>query len=185
MAADLGSHEMMQLHEVLTDSIDGINQFQLYRPHVKDQQLRTILDNQITFMAQEYNNVVQTLNNQGKGQAIPYRGIKIVSPSYGLKNPTPNAPNVSPDEMDDRDVSSGMLGCHKSSASLRTMASLECSDPTIRRMLQQGSINCSEQAFEVWNYMNQKGFYQVPTMKQMTTNTMINSFTTSQMPQFS
>jgi spore coat protein CotF len=185
MAAGLGAHELMQLHEVLTDTIDGINQFQLYRPHVKDQQLRTILDNQTNFMVQEYNNMVQTLNNQGRGQAIPYRAIKNVSPSYGLKNPAPNAPNISPAEMDDRDVASGMLGCHKSSATMRTMASLECSDPTLRHMLQQGSINCSEQAFEVWNYMNQKGYYQVPTMQQMTTNTMINSFTTAQTPQFS
>lgn len=97
----------------------------------------------------------------------------------------PNAPNISPDEMDDRDVASGMLGCHKASASLRMIASLEFADPTLRRMLQQGAINCSEQAFEVGNYMNQKGFYQVPTMKQMTTSTMINSFTTAQMPQLS
>lgn len=182
MAAELGAHEMMQLHEVLTDKIDGINQFQLYRPHVKDTQLRSILDNQINFMAQDYNNMVQTISYQGRGEAIPYRRVKNVTPSYGLKNPSPNAPNISADEMDDRDVASGMLGCHKASATLNTMASLECADPTIRRMLQQGSINCSEQSFEVWNYMNQKGFYQVPTMKQMTTNTMINSFTTAQMP---
>jgi len=185
MAAELGAHETMQLHEVLTDTIDGINQFQLYRPYVKDPQLRTILDNQINFMTQEYNNMVQTIKNQGRGQAIPYRGIKNVSPSYGLQQPAPNAPNVSPNDMDDRDVASGMLGCHKASALLKTTASLECADPTIRRMLQQGAINCGEQAFEVWNYMNQKGYYQVPTMKQMTTSTMINTFnTTAQMPQF-
>jgi spore coat protein CotF len=30
--------------------------------------------------------------------------------------------------------------------------------------------------------MNQKGFYQVPTMKQMTTTTMINSYATANMP---
>lgn len=182
MAAELGAHEMMQLHEVLTSTIDGINQFQLYRPHVKDTQLRSILDNQISFMTQEYNNMVQTISYQGRGESIPYRKVKNVSPSYGLKNPSPNAPNVSPDEMDDRDVASGMLGCHKASAHLRNMASLECADPTIRRMLQQGSINCGEQAFEVWHYMNQKGFYQVPTMKQMTTTNMINSYTTANMP---
>jgi len=185
MAAELGAHEMMQMHEVLTDSIDGINQFQLYRPHVKDPQLGSILDNQIGFMTQEYNSMVQTISYQGKGEAVPYRRVKNVSPSYGLKSPSPNAPNVSPDEMDDRDVASGALGCHKASATLRSLASLECADPTIRRMLQHGFINCSEQAFEMWNYMNQKGYYQVPTMKPMTTDTMINTFTTAQMPQLS
>lgn len=182
MAAELGAHEVMELHEVLTDTIDGINQFQLYRPHVTDPQLRNILDNQISFMTQEYNNMVQTITQHSRSESIPYRRVKNVSPSYGLNNPAPNAPNVSPDEMDDRDVASGALGCHKSSASLRMKASLEVGDPTIRRMLQQGAINCSEQAFEVWNYMNQKGYYQVPTMKPMTTSTFINTFNTAQMP---
>ncbi|HBX23261.1 MAG TPA: spore coat protein [Desulfotomaculum sp.] len=183
MAAELGAHEVMELHEVLTDTIDGINQFQLYRPHVKDPQLRNIVDNQIGFMTQEYNNMVQTVSQHTQGESIPYRRVKNVSPSYGLNNPSPNAPNMSADEMDDRDVASGALGCHKSSASIRMKASLEFADPTIRRMLQQGAINCSEQAFEVWNFMNQKGLYQVPTMKPMTTSTMINTFNTAQMPQ--
>lgn len=185
MAAELGAHEIMQMHEVLTDTIDGINQFQLYRPHVQDPQLRTIIDNQIGFMTQEYNNMVQTVHQQSRSEAVPYRRVKNTSPAYGLKNPSPNAPNIAPDEMDDRDVASGMLGCHKSSAGLRMTASLEFADPTLRKMLQQGSINCSEQSYEVWNYMNQKGMYQVPTMKQMTTSTMINSFDMAQMPQFS
>jgi hypothetical protein len=93
MAAELGAHEVMQLHEVLTDTIDGINQFQLYRPHVTDPQLRTILDNQIGFMTQEYNNMVQTVTQHSRGEAVPYRRAKNVSPAYGLKNPSPNAPN--------------------------------------------------------------------------------------------
>ncbi len=185
MTAELGAHEIMQLHEVLTDTIDGINQFQLYRPNVQDLQLRTILDNQIGFLTQEYNNMVQTVQQQSKSEAVPYRRVKNASPSYGLKNPSPNAPNISHDEMDDRDVASGMLGCQKASANLRMTASLEFADPTLRRMLQQGAINCSEQSFEVWNYMNQKGMYQVPTMKQMTTSTVINSFDMAQMPHLS
>jgi len=182
MAAELGAHEMMEIHEVLTDTIDGINQFQLYQPHIKDPKLSTIVQKQINFMVQEYNNMVQTIDQQSRGEAIPYRSIKNAAPAYGLKNPSPNAPNTSLNEMDDRDVSSGMLGCHKASACLRMKASLELADPTLRRMLQQGAINCSEQAFEVWHYMNQNGYYQVPTMKQITTDTMINTFTTNNMP---
>lgn len=179
MATDLGAHEVMEIHEVLTDTIDGINQFQLYRLHVQDPQLRTILDNQIQFMTQEYNNMVQTLNQQGRGHAVPYRLPRSTSPTYGLNNPQPQAPNTSMNEMDDRDVASGMLGCHKASASFRMIASLECADPQLRRMVQQGAINCSEQAYEVWQYMNQKGYYQVPTMKATTTSTVTGTYTTA------
>lgn len=183
MPANLGAHETMELHEVLTHTIDGINQLQLYRPHVKDPQLRNILDNQINFAHQEYNNMVNATSQRGRGEAVPYRRIGNVSPSYGLRNPGPVAPNVSPDEIDDRDISSGMLGFHKSSAKLKMSASLEFADPYLRRMVQQGAINCSEQAYEVWNYMNQKGYYQVPTMKEMTTGTMVNTFQPANMGQ--
>ena len=31
MSANLGAHEVMEIHEVLTGAVDTINQFQLYR----------------------------------------------------------------------------------------------------------------------------------------------------------
>ena len=179
MAAQYGAHEVMEVHEVLSDTIDGINQFQLYRPHTRDQQLRGILDKQIQFMTQEYNNMVQAINQRGMGQAVPYRPVRNANPVYGLDNPGTLTPNSSPNEMDDRDVASGMLGCHKASATMRMIAALECADPELRRMIQQGAINCSEQAYEVWQYMNQKGYYQVPTMKEMTTSTMMNTYSSA------
>lgn len=176
MSANLGAHEVMELHEVLCDTINGINQFELYRTHISDQQLGAMMDKQIQFMSQEYNNMVQALNSNGITMGSPYHSSQMTQPKYGLNNPQPQSPNNSPNQLDDRDISSGMLGCHKSSAILKAMAALECAEPNLRRMVQQGSTNCSEMAYEVWQYMNQKGYYQVPTMKQMTTNTMTQSY---------
>ena len=181
MAAHLGAHEVMEIHEVLTDTIDGINQFELYRPHITDQQLRAIMDNQLQFMMQEYNNMVQAVNQQGMASATPYRAPKSTQPVYGLKNPAPQSPNMGASQLDDRDIASGMLGCHKASAVMKMMAALECADPNLRRMIQQTAVNCAEQAYEVWQYMNQKGYYQVPTMKEMTTNTVLNTYATTNM----
>ncbi|CAM4343534.1 spore coat protein [Paenibacillus alkaliterrae] len=176
MAAHLGAHETMEVHEILTATIDGINLFQLYRPFAKDQQLIQMLDKQLHFTINEYNQTVQSLNQQGMSEAVPYRSIRNVAPIYGLDNPVPQSPNVSMNQMDDRDVASGMLGFHKTSATMKIIASLECANPQLRRMMQQGAVNCSEQAYEVWQYMNQAGYYQVPTMKEMTTNTVLNSY---------
>ena len=71
MPANLGAHETMELHEILTHTIDGINQLQLYRPHVKDSQLKNILDNQINFAYQEYNNMVNAISQRGRGAGCP------------------------------------------------------------------------------------------------------------------
>lgn len=176
MAANLGAHEVMEMHEVLTKAIDNINHFQLYREHIKDQQLMQMLEHQLQFMGNSYNQMIQTMQQQGMGESIPYRTPKNIAPKYGLHQPATQTPNMSANEFDDRDIASAMLGCHKTSAAKKMMAALECANPQFRRMLQQASVNCSEQAYEVWQYMNEKGYYQVPTMKEITTNTMINSY---------
>lgn len=179
MAANLGAHEVMEVHEILTGAINTVNHFQLLRPYVKDQQLRQMLENQLQFTVQEYNSMVQMLQQEGMGQAASYRSLQHTAPApvYGLDNPGTQTPNLTVNQMDDRDVASAMLGCHKASAAKKMVGALECANPRLRQMLQQGAINCSEQAYEVWQYMNHKGYYQVPTMKEMTTNTIVNMYT--------
>jgi len=180
MAANYGAHEVMEVHEVLSCAIDGINQMQMLRPLVKDQRLGQIMDHQMQFAMNEYNNMVQMIHQQGMGQATPYRAVKnAAQPVYGLDNPERMTPNLSANQMDDRDISSILLGLHKTSSSKKMMAALECANPDIRRAMQQGAVNCSEQAYEVWQFMNQSGYYQVPTMKDVTTNTMMNLYETA------
>jgi spore coat protein CotF len=183
--ARFGAHETIEVHEILNGAIDVINRFQLYRPHVQDGELQLMLDRQMQFAISEYNTMVQLLQGKGMGHAVPYQGPKNVTPVYGLRNPQPYGPQASAQQLDDRDVAVGMLCAHKSSAVHKMTAALECADPNIRRMLQQSAVNCAEQAYEVWQYMNQRGYYQVPTMMDMTTQTMIRSFaeTPNQQPQ--
>jgi len=179
MTANFGAHEVMEVHEVLSNTINAINQCQLYRPHVQDQQLASMLDHQLQFMTQEYNNLVQAINQSGITMGTPYRSPKNSQPIYGLHNPQPQSPNTAPNQLDDQDIASGVLGIHKAGAAFKMMAALECADPNLRRMIQQGANNCAEQAFEVWQFMNQRGYYQVPTMKEMTTETVANSYSTA------
>lgn len=176
MAAQFGAHEIMELHEVLTDAIDGINQFELYRPHVQDQQLGAMIDRQINFMTQEYNTMVQALNQKGANPGVQYRPQGSAEPVYGLRNPQPQSPMFDVNRLSDREVASGMLGFHKASAICKTMATLECADPQLRRLVQTGISNCCEMAYETWQYMNQHKYYQVPTLAAQTTDTMIHSY---------
>lgn len=182
MNRKFGAHEMMELHEVLTDTIDGINQFQLYRPHVQDQELLNILENQTRFMSQEYTTLVSMVSSQGMQGSVPQRSsmsqqgfsssMSSFSPTYGLRNPAAETPNTSARMMDDRDVASCMLGFHKASANCRMHAALEIADPHIRNTIVQGAASCADQAYELFQFMNQKGYYQVPTLEQQTTQTM-------------
>jgi spore coat protein CotF len=174
-----GAHEVLEVSEILRMAIDSIHVGQMFRPLVKDQQLTQIIDRQLQFMVQEYNGMVNMLNHRGMQQAIPYRTPLNVTPQYGLNQPPKEQPVGSPQQMNDGDVGSVLLGSMKSSASMKMMASLECADPEIRRALAQSSVNCNEMAYEIWNFMNQKGYYQVPTMKDTTAYDYLNSFEAS------
>lgn len=181
--ADWGAHEILMTHEVLTDCIDGINQFELYRPHVRDQRLLNILDNQINHSFNGYNKLVNYLHQRGASQAVPYRVPQSRRPQYGLRNPSPETPNLDMDQMNDRDVASGMLGCAKASASLATIAALECSDATLRNMLTNCAVSNINMAYETFQYLNEKGYYQVPTMQNNTTQTIIDTYQPANAPQ--
>ena len=175
-AAAFGAHETMEMHEVLNETVNCINTFQLFQQHVTDPGLRQILDRQLDFLSNEYNSMVNTLHTHGRGQAVPYRAQKGGTPKYGLRQPAPEAPNASYQQFDDRDIASCMLSSAKCGAAMRMHAALECADPMLRSMLLQAAQNSAEMAYETWNFMNQKGYYQVPTMLQQTTQTMVNVY---------
>ncbi|AIG26328.1 spore coat protein [Brevibacillus laterosporus] len=179
MAAGLGAHEVLDLHEVLDGMINTGNNMQMYRSYVKDPQLMSILENQLQFHLQSYNMLISILQQTNYQKPIQERHLKILGysqPTYGLRQPTPLAPSTSPQEIDDRDIASCMLGLHKSAATIKMTATLECADPTLRRALSQAAVNCADMAYEVWQYMNQRGYYQVATLKEVTTQTMINTY---------
>lgn len=180
----LGAHELMQIHLVLNGYIDSINLFELYRPHIKDQTLMQILDSQLNHMYASYQNMVNYLHNQGGSSAVPYRVPKSVNINYGLRQPAPIEPNVSVNNMDDRDVASGMLGSAKSCTMVCTIAALECADAKIRQMVANSAVSSMNQAFELFQYMNQKGMYQVPTLAPQVSQTLMNIYQTGSRPVF-
>ncbi len=174
--ANYGAHEALEVHEILSDAINGINLFELYRPHVQDKQLAKILETQLNFMIQGYNDIVSFLHNTGKNQSQPYRVQNNFSPKFGLRNPSPENPNMTINQLNDRDIASGMLGQAKAAAVFSTLAALECTDPNLRNIMKNCIKNKVEMAYETFQYMNQKGYYQVPTMQSNTTQTLFNSY---------
>ncbi|QYR22059.1 spore coat protein [Paenibacillus sp. sptzw28] len=186
----LGAHEVLELHEVLSDAIHGLNTMKLYRPYARDQQLQAMMDRHINALTMEYNNMVQIANQQGAAQAIPARRTNVgvtmnrsFQPEYGLRNPQTQAPAMSSEEIDDVDVTICVVNCHKQTASLKMKAALEMANPTLRGMMQAAANSSADMAYEGFQYANHKGYYQVPTLKDTTTNTFMNSYGTAPMTQ--
>lgn len=189
-----GAHEVLELHEVLNDAIYGLNTLNLFRPHAQDPMLQAMVDRHMQALTTEYNYMIQLANQQGAGHAVPARRMnaggysenhmnQAFQPSYGLHNPQTQAPARSAQEIDDADVALCLVNCHKQTASLKMKAALEMADPTLRRTMQQGALNSAEMAYEGFQFANQKGYYQVPTLKDTTQNTYLQAYGTAPTPQ--
>jgi hypothetical protein len=78
--------------------------------------------------------------------------------------------------MGDRDVASAVLGLHKTGAVMKMHAALECADPEVRAAMLQGANNCAHQAYEIWSYMNRRGYYQIPVFQEMAQTNMLRGY---------
>ncbi|WP_019412950.1 spore coat protein [Paenisporosarcina sp. TG20] len=176
-----GGHEVLDLHEVLSAAIAGLDQFTLLRPHVQDQELMTMMDRQFNFMQEEYNITVDCFKT---GQDPMKRTQEYMMKQdndfvYGLKQSQPKKPMQSTSQISDEIISGFMASVHKSAASLKTMSALETTNPVVRRVLQDSVPNCIEMAYEVSIYQNKHHYYQVPQLAQQDMMAMVNSFAPS------
>lgn len=81
--------------------------------------------------------------------------------------------------LNDRVIAEGALMFHKCSAETNTRAALESSEPHLRNALANMSRNCIEMSYEIYNYMSQRGWYQLPATPQ---NFISHSTTQQQYP---
>ncbi len=64
--------------------------------------------------------------------------------------------------INDKVIAEGALIFHKCSADTNTRAALESAEPHIRNALTNMARNCIEMSYEIYNYMTQRGWYQLP-----------------------
>ncbi|MFS1511953.1 spore coat protein [Chengkuizengella sp. SCS-71B] len=174
-----GAHETMEVHEILNGSINMINHFSLYASQCQDHNLRQMIHNHIQTAVEGYDQLVAYTHdyNAANRSMQPYSqpNIQPQQVRYGLHQPQSHVPQTQ-GQLNDQQIIAGMLCLHKGSAKNHIAASLECADPNVREMLIHGAVNCANQAYEVFLFMNQQGYYQVPTMEDHTAKTYLHSY---------
>ncbi|WP_409305816.1 spore coat protein [Peribacillus sp. SCS-155] len=172
------AHEMLDVREVLLNSVNTMNQYTMLRQYVKDQELLDIMDRQNRFMQEEYNITLDCLKS-GQDPYKPTQSYKMKESNdviYGLKDTEPVTPIQSQSDISDQTVSSCILGSLKAGAAMKTMASLESSNPVVRRVLADSLPNCIEMAYEVSLYQNKRHYYQMPQFPENDMRKLANEF---------
>lgn len=180
-----GAHEAMEAHEILGDTINMIDHFAMYAAQCEDPQLVQILNRHIGQAIQHYNNLVEYTHDYTQVPAAIHNRQRVQPGqiNYGLSNPQQKTPQLKMSTMSNQQIAHAVLSAHKNSAKNHMSAALECADPNVRQLMVNGAVACEQAAYEVFRYMNEKGWYQVPTLDNHTAKTMLHSYQPVGQPQ--
>lgn len=84
---------------------------------------------------------------------------------FGMQQPGQQAQQYqqqSSRTLNDRTIAQGALLFHKCGASRATQAALESAEPHLRNLAANSARSCIDMAYELFRYMEQRGFYQLP-----------------------
>lgn len=182
-----GAHETMEAHEFLEEKLNMMNHLHIYRLQAQDPALRQMIERHLDDTVRIYNQLVSYTHdyqpvNPASAQTpstVQQQSVQHVQTNqiqYGLNQPAPHQPMFTTTTLNDRQISSALLQFHKTSAINSIHHSLECADPNVRQIMVNTAVNCSHAAYEVFQYMNQRGYYQIPTLKDHTAKTMLHSY---------
>lgn len=181
----VGTHEVMDLHEKLSQDVAMIDHFALYINQCSDGELKNILQRQQKHMIDGYNTKVSALQGRGVSVTRTPRTLTTFAGNvgegenvnYGMQQTKPLSPRPEASSLNDQIIASGALSFHKCSAVSAVQAALECADSNLRNLMMNSARDCTEMAYEIFQYMNRRGWYQVPTMPESTLNQMQQSYT--------
>lgn len=191
-SVQLGAHEVIVMNEALMTKSANVELLSFLANEVQDPQLQSMLQHQAQTALSHYTQGVRVLQNQSMGtqmqgtvlnpgNTMTAGSMVGAQPKLGLRHPSMPRPDMQAQTLSERTVCTVVLNLHKHGATAWTSFALECTNPQLRTFLMEGAQLCDRAAYETWSYMNQKGYYQVPTLKDQTTNTMIQAFQTPNM----
>lgn len=172
------AHELLDTHALLSGIVNALNEYLLFEQYIKDPELKNILLRQRQFITDQYNIMVESIKT-GQEPSHPtgtYQMQISNEVQYGLTPSQPSAPSQNLSQLDDKCISGFMMSCMKNLAGTMTMAASECTNPVVRRVLQDSIPNWLEMAYELFLYQNHNGYYQVPQFTDRDMQILQNSF---------
>lgn len=173
-----GGHELMDVHEVLSCAISTMDQYLLYGQMAKDPELKDMIHRQHQFMMDCYNITAECFKSgmDPSHHTTRYTMTQSNDVVYGLTPGQPKKPKMNASEIGDQCITNYMLGLMKADAQMKTKAALEVTNPVVRRVIADSVPNAIEMAYEIFQYQNKHGYYQVARLDQQDMETLINSF---------
>lgn len=178
------AHEFLETQEAIRTKAAHIELYGVLFNMAEDRHLKDILYNQQRRMIEGYNYGVSLL--QGRGQRMNPHSPQLTvyeQPHTGLHQPQMVPPNPNVKQLSDMSIATIALNMHKNGSAVSMLWACECVDHQIRMYHATSANICQEMAWEMFQYMNYKGYYQTPQLADHTMQTMMKSVQHSQAQQ--
>ncbi|KEK24266.1 spore coat protein [Bacillus gaemokensis] len=162
----LATHELRDLSELIIGCYNTINTMSTYIQQAQDAELKQMLQKHFPLHVQDYNLKVEFIQSESTPDISKFQPSKLkpVLVSY-IEAPSqkylPVTPSMTAQAPSDRAIATGYLLNQKSSAFNYAGSLLECGNPDLRTFLENAFLNSSRHAYDIWQYMVKKGYYQL------------------------
>ncbi|WP_400163601.1 spore coat protein [Brevibacillus sp. TJ4] len=176
------AHEFLETQEALRTKHAEIELHGLLAEMAQDPHLKNMILKHQRMVLTAYQQGINLLAGKGvqvtatMAHPMQMQMQRTEPTTVGLRQPQMPQPNPHPTRLSDMTISTIMLNWHKSGSAVSMLWANECVDPQIRQYHVNGANMCQEMAYETWQYMNMKGYYQAPQLADHTMQTMIGAF---------
>ncbi|WP_257348529.1 spore coat protein [Pseudalkalibacillus decolorationis] len=159
----LAAHELHDLNELAMSCVNSVTNMAYMLEHVQDPEFKSTLERHFPFHVRDYNMKVEFLNQvEGAKTELPLfkEDGKL---SDFTKSPVAQYPSTQPrtmvDNFNDQEMATSYLLTLKRAGREYAWAAMEMANPEIRSFLQTAFMMSCSHAYDMWQYMVQKGYY--------------------------
>ncbi|WP_129597250.1 spore coat protein [Anaerophilus nitritogenes] len=176
----LAAHELHDLNELTMSCVNSITNMAYMLDHVKDPEFKDMLKRHFPYHVRDYNMKVEFINNQqGAQKELPRFKINGNLTNYAqsiISEYLPIQPRTTVTDMDDREMATAYLLTLKRAGREYAWAAMETANPEIRGFLETAFLMSSSHAYDVWQYMVDKGYYPLEQADQQMTSKIGNMY---------
>ncbi len=175
----LASHEVYDLNELTLSCVNSITNMAFFINHVKDAELKSLLQKHFPYHVKDYNTKVEYLSRiNGAKTGLPIPEITNILDNYTqvATNLKSVKPRTDIQELDDREIATAYLLTLKRAGREYAWSAMEASNPEVRLFLEDAFKMSSHHAYDVWQWMVKKGYYPLEAAPAETLGTMASMY---------
>lgn len=172
----LAAHEAYDLHELTMSCVNSITCMASFIQQAQDPELRAILEEHFPYHVRDYNMKVEYLQDaEGPAAMLPVPELNptltnAVQPQ--AQNVMPVMPRTEISTFNDREIATAYLLNLKRAGREYAWAAMEMSHPELRLFLEDAFQMNSHHAYDVWQWMVERGYYPQEAAQQTTLDTL-------------